>query len=51
MTESLQDSTYQLTNNIKQVSNIIGLLPAKSIIVLGTKSNEVNHDDLQDCEN
>ena len=41
LTESLVADSYQFSKNIQQISNIFGYLPSKSIIVLGTKSNDI----------
>ena len=41
LTESLVADSYQFSKNIQEISNIFGYLPSKSIIVLGTKSNDI----------
>jgi hypothetical protein len=37
LTDSVLADTQQLSKNLLQISNILGFMPSKSIVILGTK--------------
>lgn len=46
LTESLYGDSQQLSKNLLQISKIMGCLPSKSIVVLGTKWSSIAHEEI-----